>query len=145
MDFSITIEGEKQLSRRLLIVTDGIKDFTEPLRSSGNELQKTFQINMQQEGELFGGWAPRVPRYKDGQRIDTWPLLNRTGKMYDSFYSLVKPDSLILGNRSPYFKYHQSNKPRKKLPRRVMMKIDNQRKSFIMRALQAYIVELQRR
>lgn len=138
MDISVTLEGEKQVSRRLLIVADGITNFETPLRSIGSELQKTFQDNFSQEGGLFGGWAPRKKDYP-------WPILNKTGRMRQGFRQNLGKTELKLYNVVPYFKYHQSNKPRTKLPRRVMMKIDNDRRNFIVKEFQAYIVGLMRR
>lgn len=135
MDLSVTLEGEQQVSRRLLIVADGITNFETPLRGIGSELQKTFQDNFSQEGALFGGWAERKQDYP-------WPILNRTGRMRQGFQQNLGPQELTIRNVVPYFKYHQSNKPRTKLPRRVMMKIDQDRKVFIQRTFQAYIVGL---
>lgn len=146
MDLNITLEGEKQVSRRLLIIADGITNFEEPLRNIGGELQKTFQDNFASEGALFGGWAERKPQYRKGERVDTWPILDKTGRMKQSFRNHVGKTELIISNEVSYFKYHQSNKqPRTRLPRRVMMKIDMERKNFIIKQFQAYIVGLKRK
>ena len=138
MDISVTLEGEQQVKRRLLIVANGITDFEEPLRNIGSELQKTFQLNFAQEGAIFGGWAARKQDYP-------WPILNKTGRMRQGFRQNLGKQELLISNVTPYFKYHQSNKPRSRLPRRVMMKIDNDRKNFIVKAFQAYIVGLTRK
>jgi phage gpG-like protein len=135
MQLEVTLEGEKQVSRRLLIVADGIQNFEPPLRSIGSELQKTFQDNFTQQGALFGGWPARKKDYP-------WPILNKTGRMRQGFRQNLGKTELLLYNTVPYFKYHQSNKPRTKLPRRVMMKIDNDRKLFIVKTFQQYIVGL---
>ncbi len=138
-DLNISLEGEKQLSRRLLIVADGITNFESPLRKIGGELQKSFQDNFAQEGALFGGWQDRAKDYP-------WPILQKTGRMRQSFKSRIdNRNTILLYNTAPYFVYHQSNKPRKRLPRRVMMKIDGERKDFIIKAFQAYIISLTRR
>jgi len=131
------IEGDKELSRRLLIAADGLEDFSEPLESIGGELKKSFDDNFAARGGLFGDWVPR----KDN---NTWPLLEKTGDMRNSFTDEVHSDFVILTNTAPYFPYHQSNKPRQRLPRRVMMKIDQQRKTFITKAFQEYIVKVTR-
>jgi len=144
IELSVELEGEKQLSRRLLIVADGVTDFTDPLNKIGGELKKTFDDNFDDEGSLFGGWRERKPQYRDGIRIDTWPLLQKTGEMRQSFESIVDKNSLTISNKAPYFVYHQSNKPRYKLPRRVMMKVDEERRQYIQKAFQAYLVSLMR-
>lgn len=137
MDLEITLEGEKQVSRRLLIVADGITNFETPLRNIGGELQKTFQDNFAQEGGLFGGWVDRKKDYP-------WPILNKTGRMRQGFRFNYGKTELTITNPVPYFKYHQSGKPRTRLPRRVMMKIDNDRRNFIVKEFQSYIVGLMR-
>jgi phage gpG-like protein len=145
LDLTFSIEGDKQVSRRLMIVADGVTDFTQPLHSIGGELNKTFQLNFDAEGGLFGGWPERVPQYKNGQRVDTWPILQKTGRMRQGFQQNVGKVTLVIFNPVEYFKYHQSNKPRRRLPRRVMMKIDNERADYIVKAFQAYIVGLMRK
>jgi len=145
VNLQVTIEGEKQVSRRLLILVDGVTNYTEPLYKINGELHKTFQMNFSQRGSLFGGWAPRKPQFRQGVRVDTWPLLQKTGGMRKSFRSTLGSEELVIRNVSPHFKYHQSNKPRRRLPRRVMMKIDKERKDFIVKAFQEYLVSLTRR
>jgi len=138
LDISFSIEGEKQFHRRLLIVADGIDNYEAPLKNIGSELQKTFQLNFAQSGKLFGGWPKRTKSYP-------WPILQKTGRMRQSFKDNAGKYELILWNTAPYFMYHQSNKPRYRLPRRVMMQIDQQRKTFIQKELQSYIIGLTRR
>jgi phage gpG-like protein len=133
-----TIEGDRELSRRLLITADGIDDFREPLTRIGDELLHTFDANFASRGSLFGGWAQR-------KSPAPWPLLERTGTMRRSFDKNVDKDMVKLWNSAPYFGFHQSNQPRSKLPRRVMMKIDNQRKEFIQKAFQEYIISVMRK
>jgi phage gpG-like protein len=141
---SFSIEGDKQFSRRLHIVTDGVSDFTNPLKQVSTELHKTFQLNFSQRGGLFGGWPERTPQFKKGQRTDTWPLLEKTGVMRKSFLTSSTKTKIELTNSAEYFKYHQSNQPRKRIPRRVMMKIDQDRKTFIVKTFQEYLIVLMR-
>lgn len=126
-----TIEGEVQLARRLQVVDTGISDFRQPLESSVTELKHSFDENFAASGGLFGGWAPRAKSYP-------WPILDKTGDMRHSFDAIVQDDMAMIFNTAEYFKYHQSRAPRRKLPRRVMMMIDNKRKQFIQKAFQQY-------
>lgn len=130
-----TLEGEQQLSRRLGIVADGVEDFSPALENIETELLHTIDLNFTGRGSLFGAWQPR----KD---TNPWPLLENTGELRGGFVSAVKSDYLEIGNYVPYFRYHQSNQPRAHLPRRVMMKIDQDRKTFINKEFQAYLVKL---
>lgn len=134
-DFTISIEGEKEFSRRLLIVADGIRTFEKPLDQIGTELLKSFELNFESRGELFGGWEPR-------KEDKPWPLLEKSGEMRHGFDKIVQDNAVTVFNPVDWFKYHQSNKPRAVLPRRVMMKIDTERKAFIIRAFQKYIQQL---
>lgn len=130
-----TLEGEQLLSRRLGIVADGVEDFSPALENIDKELVHSIDQNFSQRGSLFGGWPAR----KDA---NPWPLLENTGELRGGFMSAVKSDYLEIGNFVPYFKYHQSNQPRAHLPRRVMLKIDQDRKVFINKAFQEYLVKL---
>jgi phage gpG-like protein len=139
---SISVDGEKLLSRRLLNVAYNLDDFSEPLEEINGELQKTFQLNFDQRGGLFGGWVDRVPQYRAGERIDTWPLLEKTTSMRESFVAAVTAYQLEIGNTASYFRYHQSNEPRTKIPRRIMIGLDQERKQFIVRTFQKYVTRL---
>jgi len=137
---TIVLEGEKVLSRRLLNAQYAFKSLHAPFETINTELQKTFQMNFSTQGSLFGGWAERKPQYKNGERVDTWPLLNKTGNMKDSFDGVATDSQLVIFNTAPYFKYHQSKAERSSnLPRRVMIGLDKQRKEFVIKTFQQYI------
>jgi phage gpG-like protein len=59
--------------------------------------------------------------------------------MQHSFKSIVASDQAVISNSAPYFKYHQSNKPRSRIPRRVMMALGQNQKQDIVRFFQSYI------
>lgn len=130
-----TIEGERQVARRLEIAADGVKDFSEPLGEVDKEVMHSVDLNYGARGALFGGWRPRTKSYP-------WPLLEQTGTMRSSFVSKQDSTSVTFGNTDWKFPYHQSNKSRSKIPRRVMLKIDNIRRNFIIKAFQRYIIEV---
>lgn len=127
------IEGEKQLSRRLLVVSEGISDWKEPLQNIAGELHNAIESNFDSRGGLFGGWQPAAHDYGH-------PLLEDSGEMRGNFQDELGSDFVKISNPTPYFPYHQSNQPRSRLPRRVMMKLDQQRKVFIQKAFQEHIV-----
>lgn len=127
------LEGEKQLSRRLLIVSDGISDWRDPLTNIAGELHNAIDSNFDSRGGLFGGWAPAAFDYGH-------PLMEDSGELRENFQDEIGSDFVKITNPTPYFPYHQSNQPRSKLPRRVMMKLDQQRKTFITKAFQEHIV-----
>jgi phage gpG-like protein len=144
VDLSFSIEGEETVHRSLGIVAKGVTSFKEPLGNIGKTFLKTFDMNFSSRGALYGGWTPRKPVYKGGTRIDTWPLMEKTGRMRKSFEMENSGTSLLLTNSVPYFVYHQSNQPRAHLPRRVMMKLRAQDASTITKTFQMYLIDLLR-
>ena len=59
--------------------------------------------------------------------------------MRRAFSQNLGMDYVEIYNTADYFKFHQSNAPRKKLPLRVMLKLDQIRKIFIVKEFQAHI------
>ncbi len=137
IELKVTLEGEKQLSRRLITIPSEISNFKRPLFRIGAEVRGSIDTNFSSRGALFGRWVPR----KDNK---PHPLLEKTSAMRRNFKQNLGPDYIEIFNPTPYFKYHQSNKPRKKLPRRVMMKIDRERQQFIQKEFQEHIIRAMR-
>lgn len=133
IELNWSIEGEKQISRRLDITPRKINDFTQPLMRIGAELKTAIDSNYSSRGALFGA------KWKKRKDKKPHPLLEKTGKMRASFEKRLGPGYLEIYNTADYFKYHQSNKPRRKLPRRVMLKIDQVRKVFIVKEFQRHL------
>lgn len=125
------IEGEIQLARRLQTIDAGISDFRQPLQESVAEVKHSVDENFASRGDLFGGWQPRA-------QDQPWPLMEHTGNLRHSFDDIVFDDYAMIFNTTDYFVYHQSKGPRRSLPRRVMLMIDNKRKEFIQKAFQKY-------
>lgn len=133
----MSLEGETQIDRVLGISADGVQDFSKPLEDSRKIILDRTEQNFNSRGNVFGGWAPR-------KIAKPWPLLEQTGKMRRGFYGTISGDQLEVGNRDPKFKFHQSNKPRTRLPRRVMLMIDQTSAVAITKAFQAYLVGIMR-
>jgi hypothetical protein len=134
MNIQFDIEGETQLHRRIKGIADGVKDWSWATNKIGQYLKGFFTNDVfQSEGAIIGEKWVGGPYYH---------RLERTGKMRNSF--LYKNDKMQveISNSAPYFKYHQSKLPRKKLPRRVMMKLDEKRKQTIVKFFQEQIITL---
>lgn len=127
------IEGDLQLDRELLNLRDDLEDFSDPLNQSGEQLLKTVDTNFAVVGRLMGGWQPRKKLYRH-------PLLDKTSRMRQGFRKKVNETILEIWNPVPYFKYHQSNKSRRKIPRRVMLKIIAADKQRITKIFQAWLI-----
>jgi phage gpG-like protein len=128
-----TLEGDKELSRRFKALPEEIGDMKAPFGRINREMKVAIQSNYGSRGATFGErWAPR----KDSK---PHPLLEKTGQMRASFTHRLGPAYLEISNSAKQFKFHQSNRPRTKLPRRVMLKIDQIRKTFIVKELQRHL------
>lgn len=128
------VEGDLQVDRKLENLRDDLGDFSKPLRKSGEQLLSTVDSNFSVVGKLMGGWQPRKKMYRH-------PLLNKTGRMRGAFHAKNTTTMLTIWNPTPYFKYHQSNrKPRRRLPRRVMLKIIAADKRRITKIFQEWLV-----
>lgn len=126
MQLKFIIEGEEQLSRNLRNVSLEMGNWFGTFKEIGGRLQTLFSGTVfESEGREIGEpWAKRKKEYP-------WKPLQKSGRMRGGFNYNAKKDSVTISNRVSYFAYHQSNKPRYRLPRRVMMKIDDQRKMDI--------------
>lgn len=140
MSLSITweIEGEKQLVRRLQGIEATAKDWKPAFKKATDELVKVFsnEVFATQGRAVQETWPPLKPSYLAQKRKQgfTGGTLVKTGKMQKSFKSLVKADYAKVWNSVAYFQYHQSNKPRNKIPRRVMMKLGHQQREIVVKA-----------
>ena len=139
------IEGEQQLLRKLQIAQDKVKDWKPAFRQVASVLKKTFSNNVYDtRGRAVDeNWPKLSPQYLAQKRKDGYPSqpLVRTGKMKKSFKTLFKSDLAAVWNTAAYFKYHQSNKSRRKIPRRVMMKLANQQRETIQKIFQKHYLK----
>jgi phage gpG-like protein len=127
------IEGEKQISAELGIAADHLEDFSEPMAKAADIMMDAVDDNFDKRGGRFGGWDPRKDTLPH-------PLLEKTGVMRKGFYKESTSDYAMVGNDDDKFPYHQSNQPRTRLPRRVMLMIDARMRDEIFKAFQEYIV-----
>lgn len=133
IEISGTLEGSQELKRRFNSIPLDLDKLSEPLARIGAELMISVDANYGSRGTLFGErWAPR----KDHK---PHPLLEKTGAMRHNFQQRLGPGYVEISNPTEYFRFHQSNKPRKKLPRRVMLKVDQIRKVFIIKTFQRHM------
>lgn len=145
IELSFSMEGSEVVHRRLDIVAKGVTNFAPAFNDIESSFMKTFDLNFARRGSVYGGWAPRKPRFRGGVRIDTWPLMEKTGKMRRGFESARTKSTISFYNTTSYFVYHQSKAvPRTRLPRRVMMSIRQQDAEMIVKAFQSYLISLLR-
>lgn len=142
---SLTVEGEIVIDRML----EGLEERAKDLRPAWPELVTVFQkitkAAFDTEGKSTGApWAPLALRTeKDRERQGyppKHPILQRTQSLQralttgEGAYVKTTADSLayLLAPHLDYFIYHQSRRPRTKLPRRapVLLTADDRHELF---------------
>ena len=131
-----TIEGVPELSRVLMLTHKKVSNFKKPLWSAAKMIMQDVEINFKTEGSLVGGWKPLARSTVQGRIRAGFggehPILPRTGALRKSFYSFVDQRKAVVSSRSPYFVYHQSRLPRKKIPRRaILLLVERTRQNIV--------------
>lgn len=142
VELAWTIEGNKELSRVLRGIGEGIKDWEPAFRETAEELASIFSNEVfSSRGSIIGeSWKPLSPTYLAQKLAAGYPAdtLVRTGEMQNSFRTIVKADYAEVWNAAAYFKYHQSSAPRRVIPRRVMMKLGENQKQLVVKIFHTY-------
>lgn len=92
-------------------------------------------VAFESHGSVFGqSWAELASTTR-AEKTKHWPGkpdMVRTGEMQNSFaYEVLEGTAVRLYNEAPWFVYHQSSEARHKLPRRVMIGVND---SFVVMA-----------
>jgi phage gpG-like protein len=133
-----SIEGQQQLVRRLRGIRAEALNWKPAFDEASKDLQGIFANDVfQTEGRAVGKkrWQPLSPAYA-ARKARLYPgkgILEATGTMRNSFKRKFDPDMAAVWNTAEYFKYHQSNKPRSKMPRRIMMHLGNQQRELVVK------------
>ena len=137
MQISWKIQGEQQMMRRLRTIRIEMKDWTPAFKKTADELKGIFSNDVfRTEGGAIGRhWPALKPASAAKTRKG---MLDVTGRMRKSFETLYKADKAVVWNSVFYFKYHQSNKPRRKLPRREMMRLGHQQRELIQKIFHSH-------
>jgi len=138
-----TIEGVPELSRILMMAHKKVTDFSKPLWKTARLVLADVEQQFITEGALSGGWAPLAQstitgRIKAG--YGSGPILQRTGALRRSFGADVTKNRAVMSSRGvPYFKYHQSRRPRTRLPRRPMLVMPDRTRQNIVEEFHKFI------
>lgn len=143
---AFTIEGDKELSRSLSGMAERLQDWTPAFEKTATTLVDLFSGEVfDTEGAIFGdSWAQLSENYAK-QKAKKYPgmgILQATGSMRNGFVSFASANVARVWNEIEYFKYHQSNKPRRKIPRRVMMKLGDNQKETVIKIFQDYLQQI---
>lgn len=149
----LVIEGEVVLSRTLDGLEERLRDLSGAwpaiVSTFRGIVARAFATEGVSTGQAWKPLAPATVRDREGgpfrgrpgaspgiQKVrfpGAHPILERTGMLRRSLatdqglgFTTMTPQSLDVGSKVPYFKYHQSPKPRKKLPRRAPVLLTEQ-------------------
>ena len=147
---TLSVENEIIIDR----VLEGIEERAQDLTPAWPAVLRAFRsiVNRAFAMEGSGGepWQPladstRRERARLGYGA-AHPILERTGRLVrslvigdDGGFAEITPGSLIVGTTVPYFVYHQSNKPRRRLPRRAPILLTMDQRHEVFRPIRLYL------
>ena len=126
-------ENDKEFKALLDKYSDKISDFRIPFGLIVNHWYRGNKKIFSLKGPgLYEDLSPNYKKYKKKDVRFVYPILKRKGRLEKSLTSkndtdaeyFVGRNSLVMGTKVPYAKYHQSDEPRKSLPQRKMIFID---------------------
>jgi len=130
---SIKISGLPKVIDRFNKLSNKVKDFTPEFTALGEYLTQYYSGEaFLSEGQVFGKRWAKLKSSTISAKIKKYPgrqPLEATGEMRKGFEAKAGAKQLIVKNTSDHFKYHQSSRPRTRLPRRVMIGWNNTIKS----------------
>jgi hypothetical protein len=150
---TMTLEGEAVIDR----VLSGIEQRANDLRPAWPAVVQAFQAITAKafttEGASTGApWKPLAPSTQaDRQRhgfAPAHPILQRSGTLMHALttgegaFASMQPTSLtyrLSGDPARYFKYHQSQAPRTKLPRRAPVELTADDKTALVHPVRLYL------
>jgi phage gpG-like protein len=142
LSVSINISGNEEFMAKLKKLDAGLSDFSKPLKTIGEDLKKYYagQAFQSMGGVYNMPWAKLAPstqlfKKKHYPEYAANPLIATTN-MRKRFTSQTTATKLVISNSAPYFVYHQSSAPRRKLPRRQMIGINSDVKSVIKQGIE---------
>jgi hypothetical protein len=145
MQLQVKILGDKETIAYLHTVSGKLRDMSTPMKEIGTELKDYFSNDVfaTQGGALGVKWpglADSTIKQKS-RRYRSYAVtpLVRTGAMKKAFYSKTDRSSVTIGNDASQFVYHQSSAPRKKIPYRPMLLINEHVESVANRVIGSHV------
>lgn len=143
LEIDIKIEGYTELHRGLAGIDIAVND----LRPAWEQISKDFWEEQKGIFDAEGAFAGRNKWTELSEKYRQWkeikypgkPILQRTGKLYASLTGKnegsifnMEPLEMSIGSNVAYGIYHQSRKPRKKIPRRPFLDtVESQRRRWM--------------
>lgn len=142
MNITVQITGAQEIEAKLNRLGAGLYQLDSSMRQIGQYLAKYFSSEaFASQGQVFGStWQRLSPRYSiwKAKHFPGRPPLVQTGEMENSFYYEAGSSSVVIGNRSEKFAWHQLGTSRG-IPARPMEGINDTNKRMIGTILSAEI------
>ena len=141
MDFSLNLNGDKRLIKKLDNISDSIKDFKKPLKETGNliveEVDKQFETEGSRLNKKWKALKSATEAQKRRAGYGSKGILERTGALRKSFKAAVDRFKVTVSSKSSYYKYHQrGDRPQ---PKRTMLTLSERLKQDIVEIFHKYI------
>lgn len=128
MVISYSVDNDKRFRNAVRDATRKVSDLRFAFKEIARDWRKSNQAQFTLKGS--GLYPPLNPDYAERKRriYGNQPIMVASGELKKSLtrtggdnISLVKKDSLTFGTANDYAVYHQSDRPRKKLPQRKVL------------------------
>lgn len=146
--------GETVLRRQLTRFADNLEAPASALESVGLLMRESTAEQFSSQGGNSGGWQELADSTKQQKaRLGLDPrILHATGALVESLTQKFDPrhiervsgDSLTFGSTVAYGVYHQSSRPRTRLPFRPPIALTENDKRRIVKTVQAALIEADR-
>lgn len=127
---SYVVENDERLAAAFARTAKDAKDLKIPLKLVGKDFRKSRTALFTLKGPgLYDDLAPSTKKTKKRKFGSIYPILVASGRLRDSVTIESHPENISrigklsadLGTRVPYGVYHQSDKPRTKIPLRKFL------------------------
>lgn len=142
MQVTVVITGDKEVRNKINRLGKSLYHLKDAMNEIGREGTKYYSsVAFASQGGVFGAkWPALSPRYA-ARKARQYPgrgILVRSGgqdSMQNSFTYKATNTSVEMGNDAKQFVYHQSSAPRKVIPRRRMIGVNEPIKRIIRSAI----------
>lgn len=128
---SVEIQGVAELKRYLKSVGLTLRDTKDAMSEVGKQMTKFFSGEVfASRGGVIGERWPALSSAYAAYKAKKWPgrpPMVASGLLQRSFRYKAGSVSVTIDNTAQHFPYHQSSAVRRRLPRRVLMKLDAKR------------------
>lgn len=137
----VKVTGLKEVRRKMERLGSSIYDFKEEFDSIGRDVVAYYKgPGFASQGGVFGNkWQRLSVPYmrRKAKRYPGRPTLIATGAMQQGFEHTSTKQSTTITNSDKKFKFHQSTRPRKVIPRRQMMGVNQTIRQMVQKEISA--------